>query len=333
MGVNYINQKMYAPDNTNARVNQFSGALAAGYMLKDDLYIELGGSYTKLNGETLGNTYEIVDENTKQVYTELAKRWILGEYGTLDTTFNIGKSYYEFKSNENSYGLGLDYYPNIDTKFSYNYQYEKASIVNVYKAQYEAYFIEYTDMISSNTYAVKAGVQFVVDDWSEFSSYKLASEVKPKHLSSLHKFENITFSNNMNIQSSQGVKKTDAALKREQEAAATPANAAPTWTASSYATGLTITDGSDTTQTIKDLTAVSSDADGDTMTYSIVSISVPGEQSIWNNSIVIESGILKVKNLMTNDPATSGTVTVTVRVTATGGSSDSTVSFTFNDVQ
>lgn len=42
-------------------------------MLQDDLYLELGGSYTKLNGSKIGTSYEIVDEKTKQAYLELAK--------------------------------------------------------------------------------------------------------------------------------------------------------------------------------------------------------------------------------------------------------------------
>lgn len=39
----------------------------------------------------------------------------------------------------------------------------------------------------------------------------MPTNIKP-HLSELHKFENITFSTNMNIQSSQGVKMTDEAI-------------------------------------------------------------------------------------------------------------------------
>jgi hypothetical protein len=109
-------------------------------------------------------------------------------------------------------------------------------------------------------------------------------------------------------------------------------NLAPTWTATSYNTGLTINDSSDAEQTIQDLTAISSDVDGDTITYSIVSIDVPAEQIEWNNSIYLDNGILKVQNLQTNDPDTSGTVTVRVKATAIGGANDTNVSFTFNNV-
>ena len=119
-------------------------------------------------------------------------------------------------------------------------------------------------------------------------------------------------------------------------------NAAPTWTASSYDTGLTIEDGTDAVQNIKNLTAVSSDADGDTITYSIVSISVPhvADQVAWDNSVdITPAGVLIVQNLMTNDPnfdAAAGSnpiVSVTVKATATGGSNNTVVKFTFVNVQ
>lgn len=210
VGGNFINQKMYAPDSTNARVNQYSGALAGGYMLQDDLYLELGGSYTKLNGSKIGTSYEIVDEKTKQAYIELAKRWEVSEI-TIDTSANFGRSYYEFKKDENSYGAGLDIYPTNSSKISYSYQNEKDNIASVYGLEYKGFFVEYADNISSKTYTAKAGVKIAFTDLFDFSTYKMPTNIKP-HLSELHKFENITFSTNMNIQSSQGVKMTDEAI-------------------------------------------------------------------------------------------------------------------------
>ena len=65
-------------------------------------------------------------------------------------------------------------------------------------------------------------------------------------------------------------------------------NVAPTWTASSYVTGLTIDDADDGDRVILDLTGVSSDVEGDVISYSVVSISVPApaDQTKWDNSIV-----------------------------------------------
>ncbi|SMN15353.1 hypothetical protein CRYPA_1401 [uncultured Candidatus Thioglobus sp.] len=68
-------------------------------MLKDDLYTEVGISNTRLNGKNIGSTYSIADETTKLGYIELAKR-IKTEFGTLDTSINAGRSFYEFKDNE-----------------------------------------------------------------------------------------------------------------------------------------------------------------------------------------------------------------------------------------
>ncbi len=112
-------------------------------------------------------------------------------------------------------------------------------------------------------------------------------------------------------------------------------NSAPTWTASSYNTGLTVRDLDNNSITIKNLTALSSDNESDTITYSIVSISVPSsfDQNDWDNATFIESGVLKVKNLMAVNPHWDGTVTVTVKATATRGSNNTNISFEYNDFQ
>jgi hypothetical protein len=109
-------------------------------------------------------------------------------------------------------------------------------------------------------------------------------------------------------------------------------NQAPTWTQASYDTGLTIEDTTDASQTIMDLTTASSDADGDTISYSIENISAPDDQTIWNNSLYVDNGVLKVQNLLTNDPNFEGTVTVTVKASDNSLSNDTNVSFTFSNV-
>ena len=256
-GLNYINQKVWSPVNTSTRVNQYSGSFATGYMLTDSFYAEVGGSYTKLNGKVFGD-YEVVDEKTSLSYVELAKRWESG-IGTIDTTANAGKVFHEFSDDEASYGVGVEYYPMDNTKLSYAYQYEKNNISNTYKAQYSYVFVEYNDNISYDTYKVTAGFAIAFDDITDFSTYRAPSNIK-SHLSELNRFENIVLSKNMNLQMTRGVEKTAEAIARD-------ANHAPVWTASSYNTGLTIEDTTDNAQTIKDLTAVSSDADGDAITY------------------------------------------------------------------
>lgn len=205
VGANYINQKMYASDNSTARVNQFSGSLATGYMIQNDLYVELGASLSELNGKKLGTDYEIVDETTKLAYIEVAKRFEI-DYATIDITLNTGRIFKEFSSDENSYGGGIDIYPSFtnNLKVGYKYQNEKDNISNTYNVQYGYGFIEYVDKISTDTYQVNMGIKIAFSNLFDPSTYKMPTKIKP-HLSELHRFEDISFSNNMNIQSTKGV--------------------------------------------------------------------------------------------------------------------------------
>ena len=60
--------------------------------------------------------------------------------------------------------------------------------------------------------------------------------------------------------------------------------------------------------------------------------SISGDETTWNNSIYIESGVLKAHNLLTNNPNISGTISVEVIVSDGTSSSNTTVTFTFNNV-
>jgi len=221
VGANYINQKMYAPDDTNTRVNQYSGALSSGYMISNDFYVEIGGAYTQLNGKVFGD-YEVKDEQTSLAYLEVAKRWETG-IGTLDTTANGGQVFHEYVDNEFSGGVGVDYYPMDNTKLSYTYQYEKNNIANTYAAQYSFFFVEYADNISLDTYQVNAGVKVAFDNLFDISTWKAPTNIK-SHLSELHRFESIAFSTNMDIQSGAGVQKTAAAIARDNLPDTPPVN-------------------------------------------------------------------------------------------------------------
>lgn len=225
VGANYINQKMYAPDDTNAKVNQYSGALGTGYMISNDLYVEIGGSFTELDGSKVGADYEVKDETTSLAYLEVAKRWE-SSFGTLDTTANAGQVNHEFVDNEFSYGLGVDYYPTNNSKLGFNYQNEKNNISSVYSAQYGYFFAEYVDNISTETYQVNAGFKIAFTDMTDFSTYAMPTNIKP-HLSELHRFENVAFGTNMQIQSSAGVSKTAEAIARDNTPD-TPAISSPT---------------------------------------------------------------------------------------------------------
>ena len=288
VGANYINQKMYSPIDTNTRVNQYSGALSSGYMISNDFYVEIGGAYTQLDGKVFGD-YEVKDEKTSLAYLEVAKRWE-STIGTIDTTANGGQVFHEYRSDELSYGVGVDYYPMDSTKLSYNYQNEENNIANTYSAQYSFFFAEYMDNISLDTYQVNAGVKIAFGDITDFSTYKAPTKIK-SHLSELHRFENIAFSTNMDIQSGAGVQKTAEAIARDNLPDTPPAtNHAPT------GESFSVDSGSDATETV-DLVSHISDADGDSLTVNYVGSGVV-------------SGDIVIDNANTGISGTNATITV-----------------------
>ncbi len=111
-GASFVDQKLTVSDDSSERINQYSGALAAGYQLKKDIYFEMGGSYTKLNGKQIGNGFFIDDETTTRAYAEGVKRWQVMDM-TVDTSANIGHLIPELGSHSTTYGTAVDFYPNF----------------------------------------------------------------------------------------------------------------------------------------------------------------------------------------------------------------------------
>ena len=119
-------------------------------------------------------------------------------------------------------------------------------------------------------------------------------------------------------------------------ATSAPVNQPPEWTQASYDTGLTITDANDDPKVILDLASRCSDPEGDTITYTVESVhssGAPLDEPKIKNSLYVENGVLKIHNLMTNDPDFDGTITVTVKASATGGSSNTDILFVFHNTQ
>ena len=172
-------------------------------MLKDDLYAELGFSNTKLNGKNIGDIYKIASETTKQGYLELAKR-IKTDIGTIDISINTGKSFYEFKNDEKSHGLAIDYYPSNNTKFSISKQFETGNNTYNLGIKHNSWFVNYGRNTSNDTKNIELGLSFAFDNAFDFSTYSTKQSIG--HLSELHRFENIVLRDNMSIQSSKGIK-------------------------------------------------------------------------------------------------------------------------------
>ena len=186
-GASYINQKVYAPDGTNAKANQYSAALSFGKMLNEHIYAEIGGSKTKLLGKSIGANYEVKKETASLVYTELAAR-----VGDLDLSVNGGKVFYDYKKKDRySYGFGADYYLG-NSKLGYYYNNVKDNITSSYSLEYGYLYINYIDNFSTHTYRANVGFRIAFDDITNLSTYKMPNN-KKRALSELHKMEYIVF--------------------------------------------------------------------------------------------------------------------------------------------
>ena len=263
------------------------------------IYIELGGSYTDLNGKVFGN-YEVKDEQTSVVYLELAKRFETS-FGTVDATANVGEVFHDYTSDEFSYGFGLDYYPTNNSKIGYVYQNEEDNILNSYSAQYSYFFVEYVDNLSADTYQANVGVKIAFDDLLDVSTWKAPSNIKP-HLSELHKFETMVFVDNMNIRSTNGVEQTSETMDRDDAPADTEA---PQLTSTSGIHNENTAEGNN----------------NHTEDYA----------SIVSDNVTVDSNL--VINITSNNPELTITKTGTsITFTRTDGTvSDITVTFTFED--
>jgi len=112
-------------------------------------------------------------------------------------------------------------------------------------------------------------------------------------------------------------------------------NTAPVWTQTSYNTGLTVQDNDDSVNVIQDLSTISSDNEGDSITYTIEDVSVPfpTEKSYWLNALYLENKTLKVRNLFSIDPDVDGEIVVTIKASDGIKSSNANISFLYHDTQ
>ncbi len=204
-GASFVDQKLVALDNASERIQQYSGALAAGYQLKNDIYFEIGGSYTQLDGKPIGTGFFIDDETTKRAYVEGVKRWEIKNF-TIDTSVNVGKFIPELGTNTTSYGMGVDLYPNFiaGSKIGYSFQYEDNNVLHGIEAQYGYLAASYKRNTSQDTYQATLGLKIAFDNLFDAKSYGKPSGIIP-HISELHAFESIVLDANTKIQSSQGV--------------------------------------------------------------------------------------------------------------------------------
>lgn len=198
-GLSYLNEKIYGYDGSSDRVNQYGLTLGIGYKLTDTLYAEIGANRTDLHGTKIGSLFEITDETTKRAYAELVKR-LKGDFGVLDASVNIGRTYYEFADDENFVGFGMSYYPISSSKVSIFHNAEVRNHSTSVTLSYEAFELTYRNL-SDNAHRLMVGFKLQCTNIFDVSSCKIPTNIIPD-ISENDKFEQITFSSASEIQTS-----------------------------------------------------------------------------------------------------------------------------------
>lgn len=197
IGANYINENLPENDSISNNFNQYSSAVAVGYMLYNDLYVELGENISRLNG------YQILEDNkassqiTKDTYSQIGKRFET-PIGTIDTHLNSSQIYNTLTAKEENYESSINYYLNDAIKVGYSYRMNQNKICNGYSIDFNYLSTEYTKNIAQDSYNITVGLKANFTDITNFSTYKPTSKVK-KHLSKSHKFDNIILQKNMHL--------------------------------------------------------------------------------------------------------------------------------------
>ncbi|MCX6062511.1 MAG: hypothetical protein NT103_09715 [Campylobacterales bacterium] len=165
-GAGYTYQQFFT-----AKYTALFGSLASGYMVQDDLYVEVGGGATKL-----GSDNGITDETTKNVGAHATKRWE-SSIGTLDTSVGINRIYQNI-SDENHYIGVINYYPVDNARLGFSYSYSDQSISNSFAFAYGYLYSNYNNNITYDTRNLTVGIQCAFSNVTDFSSYRMPTNIK-----------------------------------------------------------------------------------------------------------------------------------------------------------
>ncbi len=196
-GVNYLNQNLYNYDSSHESVSQHSGALGVGYMINNDIDVEMGSSVTERIASKTNSQNEISDQTFKNTYCQVAKRAEI-PIGTVDVSINGNQLYQTLSAKEQNYGSRFNYYPTDNLKLGYSYTNSQNNVSTGYSLNYGYFSTEYANNVSQNTYSVTVGFKAKFTDITDFSSYIMPVKVKP-HLTRSHRFDDIVLYDNMNI--------------------------------------------------------------------------------------------------------------------------------------
>lgn len=193
LGANYITQNLDSVYPNN--ISQYSGTLGGGYRIENDLYFEVGNSFTQLKSPSLDTEEQAKVQTFNDTYLSIAK-FIELPIGTVNTTFKGAKIYETLSKTETNYVSTINYYSNNDINFGYSYTNASNNISNYYSINYGYFITEFMDNTSLDISNLKVGVKANFKDITNLSSYTTPNRTK-SHLPKLHKLNDVILTNNM----------------------------------------------------------------------------------------------------------------------------------------
>lgn len=197
LGGNYINEEIAGNNLHGNNCNQYSGALAVGYYLKNNLYVEAGKNVSKLDGSQISESTPANGSLSKETYAQLGKRFDT-PIGTIDTQMKGNQIYKTLSTKEENYESSVNYYLNDTIKLGYVHSINQNEISNGYSIDLGYFSTQYTKEMTQDNYNITLGLKASFSDITELSSYKPTSKVK-KQLSKSHKFDTLILQKNMQL--------------------------------------------------------------------------------------------------------------------------------------
>lgn len=197
IGANYINQNVQENNSIHNDFNQYSSAVSVGYMLNNDLYVELGENISRLNGPQVSEDTKANSQIIKNTYIQTGKRFET-PIGTIDTHLNSSQIYNTLAVKEENYESKINYYLDDAIKVGYAYSINQDQICNAYSLNLSYFSTEYMNNITQDSYNVTLGIKANFTDITNFSTYKPLNKVK-KHLARAQKFDHLVLQHNMNL--------------------------------------------------------------------------------------------------------------------------------------
>ena len=193
LGANYITQDLNSIYSNN--ISQYSGTLGGGYRSDNDLYFEVGNSFTQQKSPAFDAEEQAKVQTFNDTYLSIAK-FIELPTGSVNTTFKGAKIYETLSKKETNYVSTINYYSNNDINFGYSYTNASNNISNYYSINYGYFITEFMDNTSLDICNLKVGVKANFKDITNLSSYTAPNRTKSR-LPKLHKLNDVILTNNM----------------------------------------------------------------------------------------------------------------------------------------